>query len=388
MLNSSFMGIGLAILMPASLFAQQAPPSLGVLAPKLQHFVDDKTIAGAVMLVGDKDKTLDVETIGYADIASRKPMAPDDFFYIASMSKAFTGAAIMMLVDDGKIASINDPVSKYLPNFKDMVVIDPKDPTHTPHPANKPITIRMILSHSSGLPRMASVEKLPLDPRPLSVLADLYAKTPLVYQPDTDYLYSNAGINTAGRIVEVVSGMPFEQFLQTRIFDPLGMKETTFWPTADELTRLPTEYQETKDHGLEVHPLQQLTHPLDKKEGRYPYPAGGLFSTAEDISHFMRLLLNKGTYQGKRLLSEESVHLMTTKEAATKSYGFGLEIDPDGSYSHGGALQTNMGVDPRAGIVRVFSKEERQILKTFFDASLAIAPNKVAPTSTGQTEGQ
>ena len=388
--------LGLVFGLALSPLPAAEPPNLGVLAPKMQHYVDDHLIAGAVMLVGDKDKILDVETIGDADLATKKPMAANDVFYIASMSKAMTCSALMMLVDEGKV-SINDPVSKYIPEFAHMVVVDPKDPTHTPHPALRPITVRMVMSHSSGLPRGAPGEHLPLDTRSIQDLVTSAAKAPLVYQPDTDYLYSNVGIATAAYIVQLVSGMPYEDFMQQRLFDPLGMKDTTFWPTKAQQQRLPTEYIEmSAAPWLKSSPIKQLSYPLEKKEGRYPFPAGGLFSTATDISKFLRMFLNKGMVGDRRLLSEQSIHLATIKEAATKHYGFAWEIYPNGAYSHGGALHTYMGVDPQSGIVRVFltqlgapnRPEAAKILPDFEEATETLAPHPgAAPAVHGQTEG-
>jgi CubicO group peptidase (beta-lactamase class C family) len=393
--KSFFLLAGLSLLALPPLPAADLP-NLGVLAPKMQHFVDDHLIPGAVMLVGDKDKILDVETIGVADLATKKPMAPEDLFYIASMSKAMTCSALMMLVDEGKV-NIDDPVSKYIPEFAHMVVVDPKDPTHTPHPAQRPITVRMVMSHSSGLPRGAPGEKLPLDTRAIKDVVLGAAKAPLVYQPDTDYLYSNVGIATAAYIVQLVSGMPYEDFMQKRLFDPLGMKDTTFWPTTEQQRRLPTEYIEMgQAPWLRSSPIRQLSYPLEKKEGRHPFPAGGLFSTAPDVAKFLQMFLNRGMVHGRRLLSEKSVHLATIKEAATKPYGFAWSISSDGAFSHGGALHTYMGVDPKAGIVRVFMTQLgapyrpglANIFKDFEDATMTLAPHpSAAPATHDRTEG-
>ena len=201
--------------------ASSAPPTH--VADVLQPFADDQTFAGAVVLVADKTKILDAGAVGYADLATKKPMDPDDEFWIASMSKAMTAAATMMLIDEGKV-HLDDPVEKYLPEFQGQMLVDPKDPTHTPKKPSHPITVREILSHSSGLPFKSAVEKSQLDQLPLKDAVASYAKTPLVFEPGTRFSsLANAGINTAGRIVEVVSGMPYEDFINQRLFhNPWG----------------------------------------------------------------------------------------------------------------------------------------------------------------------
>ena len=231
-----FCSIPFAVLIAALGFAAlpvsaASTKSTKKIASVLQPFVDSHALAGAVALVADKDGVLDVETVGYADIAKGKPMKPNALFWIASQSKPITATALMMLVDEGKL-NLNDPVEKYLPEFRGQWLIAEQDGTHQQlaHPAH-PITIREILSHTSGLPFSSPMESPTLDGLPLRTAVRSYAMTPLQYAPGTKYQYANAGINTAGRLIEVLSGLSYEQFLQTRLFDPLGMKDTTFWPT-------------------------------------------------------------------------------------------------------------------------------------------------------------
>jgi CubicO group peptidase (beta-lactamase class C family) len=180
--------------------------------------------------------------------------------------------------------------------------------------------------------------------------------TPLQSEPGTKYQYSNAGINTAGRIIEVVSGAPYEDFLQKRLFDPLGMKDTTFRPNEEQLKRLAKAYKPNKDKdGLEETPIGQLKYPLSDAL-RQPMPAGGLFSTAADVGRFCQMMLNNGVWDGKRYVSEASVKELThrqTAEGIKESYGLGWSVDGDG-FGHGGALSTNMRVDTKRGLVTVF----------------------------------
>ena len=327
------------------------------IAAQLQPFVDSHTLAGAVTLVASKEKVLTLEAVGFADIAARKSMKTDALFWIASQSKPITGTALMMLVDEGRV-NVDDPVEKYLPEFKGQMLGVPqeKDQVLLKRPA-RPITVKDVLSHTSGIPFTSRIEPK-IDLHPLSVAAISYALTPLKFEAGSKYDYSNAGINTAGRIIEVVSGMPYEEFLDKRLFKPLGMKDTTFWPTEKQLQRLAKSYQPNADKtGLEETPIGQLTYPLtDRKRG--PSPAGGYFSTATDMALFCRMVLNGGALDGKRYLSEAAVKQMTSTQTGDlpQTYGFGWSTDrkPGGPFGHGGAYSTNMRVDPERQLVTIF----------------------------------
>jgi CubicO group peptidase (beta-lactamase class C family) len=366
--------------------AEPAASSKGI-AASLQPFVDSHTLAGAVTLVASKDKILSLEAVGYADVAAKKPMQTDNLFWIASMSKPITAAALMMLVDEGKV-KVDDPVEKYLPEFQGQMVAVQQDQDHVllKRPAH-PITVRNVLSHTSGLPFMSRVEHR-IDQFPLAVAVLTDALTPLKFEPGTKYDYSNAGINTAGRIIEVVSGVRYEDFLDCRLFQPLGMKDTTFWPNDEQLQRLAKSYRPNADNtGLQETPIGQCSYPLsDRRRG--PSPAGGLFSTATDISLFCRMVLNGGTYEGKRYLSPAAVQQMTSTQTDHAGYGFGwsttskargeptaANLTPCG---HGGAHSTNMWIDPQHQLVTVFmvqhagypGKDGGKIQPTFMKAAM------------------
>jgi CubicO group peptidase (beta-lactamase class C family) len=340
-------------LLPAA--ADEPAPSRSI-AAALQPFVDRHALAGAVTLAADRDKVLSLEAVGYADVAAKTPMHTDALFWIASQSKPVTAAALMMLVDEGKVR-LDDPVEKYLPEFKDVWLAAERGRDHVLlRRPRHPITVREILSHTSGMPFKSAVEEPTLDLLPLANAVRSYALTPLQYEPGTKYQYSNAGINTAGRIVEVASGMPYEVFLQRRLFDPLGMKDTTFRPTAEQLKRLAKSYKpDAGKTGLEETTVTQLRYPLDAP-GRQPVPAGGLFSTAADVGRFCQMVLSGGALRGKRYLSEAAVKEMTSKQtsdALQEAYGLGWATG-GGTFGHGGAYSTNMTVDPRRGLVLVF----------------------------------
>ncbi|MFO0864051.1 MAG: serine hydrolase domain-containing protein [Gemmataceae bacterium] len=345
----------LAMLVPFVASAQEGKNDAG-LAKVLKPFVDQKFLAGAVVLVADKEKILDVETAGYADVEDNTLMGPDAVFWIASMSKPITAAALMLLVDEGKI-HLDDPIDKYLPEFKDLWLTaeKEKDKLTLKRPAKMP-TIRQCLNHTSGMPFKSALEQPTLDHVVLRDAVRSYAMTPLHSEPGTKYLYSNAGINTAGRIIEVVSGMPFETFLEKRLTAPLEMKDTTFFPNEQQVKRLAKSYKPNQAKtGLESLKITYLTYPLTDK-ARQPMPGGGLFSTATDCGHFCQMLLNQGKYKGKKILSEEAIRELgkrQTPESMKESYGLGFAVGGD-TFGHGGAYATNMSVDRKRGLVLVY----------------------------------
>jgi len=359
-----------------------APESSADIAARLQPFVDSHTLAGAVTLVAGKDKVLSLEAVGYADVAAKKPMQTDCLFWIASMSKPITATALMMLVDEGTVC-VDDPVEKYLPEFKGQQVAVKRDDGQVVLQKPKhPILVRNVLSHTSGLPFSSPKEHPTLDVLPLSEAVVSYAKLPLQFEPDSKYQYSNAGINTAGRIIEVVSGMPYEEFLAKRLFIPLGMKDTSFRPNKEQLQRLAKSYRPNADKtGLEETRIGQLKYPLDDCR-RQPMPAGGLFSTATDLSLFCRMILGSGVFEGKRYLSEASLRQMTSTQTGDlpAAYGFGWGTDrrPGGPFGHGGAYATNMQIDPQRQLIVIFMVQHagwpnasgNQIFPTFQQAAV------------------
>lgn len=322
----------------------------------LQPFVANRTIPGYVALVGDRSHIISLDVGGYANVESRTPMKTDTVFWIASQSKAMTAAALMMLVDEGKV-NIDDPIEKYLPEFKNEWVIAHQDGARmTLRRPKHEITIRNLMTHTAGLPYVPADEDPPYDVEPLRDLVRSYGLIPLNSEPGTKFFYSNAGFNTIGRLIEVVSGVPYAQFMKTRLFDPLGMKDTTFWPNKSQIARLATTYYpNSADTALKDGPLPLLHYPLDDPT-REPMPSGGIFSTAEDVGRFCQMLLNGGVVDGKRILSANAVHLMTTAETAPAThttYGFGWDIKGV-SAEHGGVLHTLMTINPKRGLFSVF----------------------------------
>lgn len=342
---------GLAL---SGILRAETPASVSVL---LKPFIEKHELAGAVALVVDKDKVLSVEAVGSADIAARKTMKPDALFWIASQSKPMTATAVMMLVDEGKIA-LDTPVEKYLPEFRGQMVVAEKDKDHAllRNPVH-PITVREVLSHMSGLPFKSAVEEPTLDGLPLAAAVRSYAMTPLQTEPGAHYQYANAGINTAARIIEVVTGMKYEEFMQKRLFDPLGMKNTTFWPSEKQAQRVAKSYRpDAAKTNLVEFPVSQLTYPLSDRIHRFPMPAGGLFSTAQDTAQFCRMLLNGGELNGKRFLSETAFQELTKRQtpaSVKNSYGLGFTVGSD-SFGHGGAHATSMEIHPAKGVALIW----------------------------------
>jgi CubicO group peptidase (beta-lactamase class C family) len=326
------------------------------LAEIAQPYLDKGSFAGAVMLVADRERVLSVDAVGYADLANKKPMTPESVVWIASQTKPITGTAAMLLIEEGKI-SLDDPVSTYLPEFKTMWVAAEKDEQHMLlKPASRPITVRDILCHVSGLPFCSAVEHPTLDGLTLAKATRSYSMMPLQTEPGTKYAYSNAGINTAGRIIEVITGMSYEQFLDRRLFGPLGMDDTTFWPTEAHLARLALSYTIPEDtKKLTEVKVGQLRYPLNDPT-RQPMPAGGLFSTVGDCGRFCQMILRNGEWAGRRYLTEQSVATLVARHTPTtmnEDYGLGWARG-GGGHGHGGAFNTTMWIDPHLDLITVF----------------------------------
>ena len=340
---------------------------LTALPKRLQSFIDDNTISGAVTLVARHGQIASLEAVGLSDIANKKPMRTDTLFWIASMTKPMTATAVLMLQDEGKL-SVEDSVEKYLPEFKNQWLVQDKSSNALAliHPA-RPVTLRDLLTHTSGLGDVPP-------PRPNCSLAELvmaYSQQPLKFPSGSKWEYSNAGLNTLGRIVEVVSGQSYAEFMERRIFRPLGMKDTTFWPTASQAKRLAKSYQPAKPGpGLEEINTWVIKDNLSDRS-RTAFPSGGLFSTASDMFRFYQMVLNGGTAHGKTLLSRAAVDLMTRtqtgdiKTGFTEGMSFGLGwlvvkqptgvtamLSP-GTFGHGGAYGTQGWVDPKKDTVFV-----------------------------------
>jgi len=309
------------------------PQRLQAIPKRMQAFVGQGTAAGFVTLLARHGQIAQVSAVGYQDLESKKPMRADTIFQIASMTKPVTSVGIMILADEG-LLSINDPVEKHLPEFR-----------------GKPITIRHLLTHTSGMPGGGPARK------PESTLAEMvlaYSQLPLLFTPGSKWSYSNTGMATLGRIIEVISKKPYDQFIAERIFRPLGMVDTFYFPPEEKYPRIATVYTEVDGK------LQRANIDLYKKGVNYHAPEGGLYSTAADLAKFYQMLLGKGA----PVLSKAAVEVMTTVHtgdlttgfAPGMGYGLGVSIvrnaegtfrlNSIGAYGHGGAYRTYGWVDP------------------------------------------
>lgn len=329
---------------------------------RLQSFVDDGKIPGAVTLVIRRGRILNFEAIGYQDIENKTPMRTDTIFDIRSMTKSVTAIGILILMEEGKLA-LNDAVEKYLSEFKNSAFKDDN--------GSRPIKIRHLLNHTAGLPlyRLPVSQEIPIKRN--QTLADyvsfLSKQTP-EYEPGTQHRYSSGGFAILGRIIEVVSGMPYDRFIRERVFVPLGMKDSSFFVPVDKQNRLAAVYRIQDGKLTKWEELMAFS-----RNAKYPGPEFGMYSTASDLAALSQMLLNGGIYKGQRILTRLSVQLMTsnqtaglpsaiTQRPAFHGFGLGLMGDPSndfpltsrGSFGHNGAFGGIFWVDPEEGLIRIY----------------------------------
>ncbi len=338
---------------------------LSAVPVRMKEYVDAGQTAGMVTIVARRGHVASFEAIGFQELETKKPMRKNTMFRVASMTKPVTCAGIMILADEGKI-SVVDEISKYLPQFRGLKV----DACGARNgfgcdttAASRPINIEDLMTHTSGLPGSPEVGEG--EAKTLEDLVKISARTHLLFQPGSNWNYSNLGIDILGRIIEIVAKQPFDQFLRERIFEPLAMKDTYFFVPADKRDRIATLYKfadgratrESAEWGAEK---------------AIPSPAGGLVSTAEDMLRFNEMMRNKGTLDGHRVLSSAAAHLMTISHtgdlqagwAPGMGHGYGYEVvrntaglfryNSTGSFAKGGAYRTYEWVDPEKEISGVF----------------------------------
>ena len=354
---------------------------------KVQQTIDDKRIAGAVTLVARHGKVAYFKSQGSLDREAGKPMRNDAIFRICSMSKPITSVAVMMLYEEGKFL-LDDPISKYLPEFKNpKVLVKPASGEPYTIPASREITIRDLLTHTSGLTygwnetlgqryKDAHVaDGLSQYDGTIADNTQRLASVPLLFSPGTRWEYS-LGIDVLGRFVEVLSGMPFDQFLRTRIFEPLGMKDTFFYLPDNKVERLATAYTYYPEKGLQRFPDAPIVEGTFSYTADYPYRGpkklfsggAGLSSSTADYYRFSQMMLQGGKVGDVRLLSRTSVELMTHDQLGHISddnafgIGFGLEgiktplkeLGSPGSFGWGGFFYTQFSIDPKEDMIVIF----------------------------------
>lgn len=348
----------------AVIAADPSPAALGRIAPAMQVFVDRHQVSGAVTVVGRRAGIVSCDAVGLRDIERGLPMTKDTLFRIASMTKPITSLAVMLLVDEGKIV-IDDAVERHLPEFRGQMLVAARDrdTISLKRPPRK-ITVRDLLTHTSGLPGRMPEGLSDLYLKRDHTLAEgvmAFSQRPLDFPPGSKWAYCNAGIDTLGRIVEVVSGMPYEAFLEKRIFEPLGMRDTTFYPRDEQLPRVAKLY-EVKPAAL-VPAGERVIGTV--RPARYPIPAGGLYSTGADLARLYQMLLCGGRLGSRSILSPKSLAQMTAVQTGELTVGFvpgmgyglgcGVVRQPQGvtamlspgTFGHGGAFGTQGWIDPK-----------------------------------------
>lgn len=385
--------VALAPLASAQGLHKASPKSVGLSQDRLdritavmQKHVDDGLLAGAVAMVARDGKVAYFQSVGMQDRENNVAMNPGTIFRIASMSKAITSVAVMMLYEEGKF-QLKDPVSKFIPEFADVKVLAPNDPSAQDGlvPTKQPITIRHLLTHTSGLTyqwdnrvgdkyaEAGITHGLIQDPDLLADDMKKLARMPLVHQPGEAFTYG-LSVDVLGRVVEVASGMPFDEFLQKRIFEPLKMNDTGFRLPKDKVSRLAAVYGPDESGTLKRLPNGVIGEGVMTISVDYPYEGthryrsggGGLCSTVPDYGRFIQMMLNGGELDGVRLLSRKTVEMMTTDQVGPLKgdSGFGLgfgvtrnlregEETSVGAYRWGGFWYTTFFIDPAEKMIGV-----------------------------------
>jgi CubicO group peptidase (beta-lactamase class C family)/poly(3-hydroxybutyrate) depolymerase len=362
-----------------------APPAVAAIGERVRKSIAAKEVAGAVTLVATPDRVIHLDAAGSSSLDPAAAMRADDIFWIASMSKPVLATLLLMLQDEGKL-SVDDPVEKYLPEFKDLKTVDGK-------PAK--LTIRHLLTHTSGMGEITGAQAR--ECKTLESVIPLYLAKPVAFTPGSKWAYCQSGINTGGRVAEVVAGESLDKLMQKKLFDPLGMKDTTFYLTEKQLPRLAKSYRRTDKGELEAANVAFLNGTAPTNRDRFPAPNGGLFSTAPDYARFCQMVLRGGELDGKRYLKQETVKLMTSiqtgdlKTGFTPGNGWGLgwcvvrepqgvtAMLAPGSFGHGGAYGTQAWIDPTAKRVYVLmvqranfpNSDDSEVRKGFQEAAAA-----------------
>ena len=328
---------------------------LSEIRPAMEQAVSAKQAAGIVTLVMENGKVIHHEAVGLSNLQAGRKMDRDALFWIASMTKSINATALMILVDEGKLL-LDAPASQWLPELGKMKLANGNAPA-------SPITLRQLLSHTAGIafpPRMATDGAISLKSYVASLL-----KAPLAFEPGGGYEYG-FGPTVAGRILEIVSGMKYEEFLQKRLFQPLGMTDTQFNPDDAHRARIASTYKMDED----THELVPGYNPFVTSDASVKHmvePSGGLFSTAADMGRFYAMIANGGELDGVRILSQKAAKEMTTPVMAAgklQGYAAGWQANTDsqrpcpampvGSFGHGGAFATNGWIDPERKIATVY----------------------------------
>ena len=337
------------------------PERVARIGPRMGSFVQQGKAAGVVTLLFHEGKQIHLDASGYLKLEDKSPIRTDSIFEVMSMTKPITSTAILMLAEEGKLA-LTDPVEKHLPEFRGQWVAAGAEGRQ--EKPVRPITIRDLLTHSSGLPEyppagMGGASFYGRLDKTLAEAVTLYSQLPLQFQPGTKAQYSNPGMATLGRIIEVLSGEPYERFLERHIFQPLGMKDSFFFPPEDKLARIAGVY------ALNQGKLTNAWPGIHRKGARYSFPEGGLYATAADMAAFYQCMLNGGAPLLSRA-GHQTMLAIHSGETMRGGSGWGLgwsvtqsnagllDLRSLGAYGHAGAFGTFGWIDPGRKLVGVF----------------------------------
>lgn len=342
----------------------------------MQSFIDSAMYAGILVRTFKDGEVVHFKKFGYSDLESKTPIKEDDIFRVFSMTKPVTAAALMTLYEEGKF-ELDDPVYKFIPSFENTKVYTPSDEGFTLEEQESPITIRHLLTHTSGLSygfvpsqyvdSLYNANGLPFVEKSLEETVESLASLPLVFQPGTAYNYSMS-IDVAGYIIELLSGQSLDVFMEERIFDPLKMDDSGFYVPEDKHDRLVTMY--TRDGGIDIIPYDKQTGgsfgESFKKEPVFLAGGAGMVSTISDYERFARMLLNGGELDGVRVLKEATVDMIMSDQlpegvkygGENMGYGLGGFVNREnGRYGWSGAASTTFTVFPEDNmIVTCFSQ--------------------------------
>ncbi len=344
------------------------PAKLARIHDRMQQFADEGSAAGYVTLVARRGHVVWSDAAGLRDVEAGARMQEDAIFEIASMTKPITSTAVMMLAEEGKLSPV-DLVETYLPEYRGqrMVISRDGDKVTLGEPTRK-ITLKDLLTHTSGMPGGAPSGLREIFQRRDKTLAEAvaaYSQQPLDFAPGTRWQYSNMGIATLGRIVEAVSGMPYQQFVTERIFKPLGMRDSFYFLPKDRYDRMAPIY-ESEDGKLTRADID-----IFHAGAKYPAPEGGVCSTAADLYRFYQMTLNGGELDGVRILSPSTVEVMTQNHtgdieagfAPGMGFGYGWTVvrnndgtfrgNSIGTFGHGGAYRTYAFIDPKKELIGI-----------------------------------
>ena len=343
----------------------------------LTSYIKESKMPNAVTFIARHGKIVHHKAFGYRNLENKIQLRNDDIFRIASQTKAITSVALMTLFENNKFL-LDDPISQYIPEFKNpqvVVAINDRDSTASTKPASREITIRDLLRHTSGIPYgniLYAKQKIPainsLGNESIGTVVKRIAKLPLDHNPGEKFTY---GLNTdvLGYLIEVISGMPLDKFLKTKIFDPLGMKDTYFYLPKNKVERLVTLYSKDSLTGPLYYSkaVDNQTYPY---AGAQQYFSGGagLVGPIQDYAKFCQMLLNGGSFNGKKILGRKTIDLMTCNQIGEKEvwdtknkFGLGFEIVTQegvaklpgsvGSFKWGGAYSTDYTIDPKEDLI-------------------------------------